>query len=408
MDLFNTRSVEEAQEILKRLSDDVYIKEEKCALMDSLHRVLSKPIESPHDVPGFDRSTVDGYAVKASDTYGASESMPSMLTYAGEVLMGKPAYISIGAGECAYVPTGGMLPEGSDAVVMVEHVEKMDDETILIHQPITVGANTLKKGEDIHQGMVILDRGHKLRPQDLGLLAGMGYQNVTVFQRLKVGIISTGDEIISPGGKLEPGKIIDMNTYSLSSAVIEDGCDVYAMAVVPDELDLLKDKMAEMMETCHLILVSGGSSMGHRDVTKEAIDSLGKPGVVVHGIAVKPGKPTIIGKAESTLMIGLPGQPVSALVVYRILVRPMLDAVLGNRRFSPTIRGRLTVNVPSAPGREHYVMVSIDEYSDNNHIYPVHGKSGMMSMMSRAQGYIKIEKDQEGLSKGSEVNVHLF
>ncbi len=408
MDLFKTRSVEEVRKIMRELTADLQLESEECKILDTLHRKLSESLKSPIDVPDFHRSTVDGYAVKAADTYGASDSMPSMLKDCGEVMMGKETAIVLSSGECAYVPTGGMLPEGCDAVVMIEHSEKLDEETLLIHQPVTVGANTLEKGEDIRRDEIIFEKGHRLRPQDLGLLSGMGFQKIPVFQKLKVGIISTGDEIIQPGDKLELGKIIDMNTYSLSAAVMEDGCEVMATSVVPDEVVSLKSKLKEMMMECQLVLVSGGSSMGHRDVTKEAIDSMGEPGVVVHGMSVKPGKPTIIGKADKTLMIGLPGQPVSALVVYRILVRPLLDALMKSNILIPTVNGVLAVNIPSAPGREHYVMVRIEERQQGNMVWPVHGKSGMLSMMSRSQGYIKIETNQEGLSKGAEVKVEVF
>lgn len=408
MDLFKTRSVEEVQKIIEELSEDLLLETEECLTMDALHRTLSESLKSPIDVPGFNRSTVDGYALKAADTYGASESMPAMLKDCGEVGMGEETIIILSAGECVYVPTGGMLPVGCDAVVMIEFSEKLDEKTVLIHQPVTIGANILKKGEDIGQNEIILNKGHRLRPQDLGLLSGMGFQTFLVFKKLKVGIISTGDEIIQPGDKLDPGKIIDMNTYSLSAAVKEDGCEVFETAVVPDDLESLKMKIKEMMKECQLVLISGGSSMGHHDVTKDAIDSMGEPGVVVHGMSVKPGKPTIIGKADKTILLGLPGQPVSTLVVYRILIRPLLKKRMNHKTLVPTIKGVLAENISSAPGREHYVMVRLEEGLEENRIWPVHGKSGMLSMMSRSQGYIKIEANQEGLSKGSDVEMEIF
>ncbi|SFH54155.1 molybdopterin molybdochelatase [Tindallia magadiensis] len=408
MELFKTKSINEVQEILRSLSLDISLGYEEVALVEGLHRILCNSIESPRDIPEFNRSTVDGYAVKAADTHGANESIPAMLKNMGEIEMGTNTSIEINTGECVYVPTGGMMPEGSDSVVMIECVEEMDNDLILVHQSVAAGENTLLKGEDMKKREVIFDKGHRLRPQDLGLLAGMGFKSVHVYGKLKVGVISTGDELVQPGDELSLGKVIDMNTYSISAAVLEDGGEVVDTAIVPDDIEILKDKLRIMMSTCHLVLVSGGSSMGHRDVTKDAINSIGDPGVVVHGISVKPGKPTIIGKVGETLMIGLPGQPVSALVVYKILINIIMKALGGSGLKMSTTKGKLAVNIPSAPGREHYVMVRIDKDEAENVVHPVHGKSGMLSMMSKADGFVKIESNKEGLNKGTDVTIYLF
>ncbi|SDY26117.1 molybdopterin molybdotransferase MoeA [Tindallia californiensis] len=408
MELFKTKSIHEVQEILKNLSLDISLESEEVALVEGLHRPLCNSVESPMDIPEFNRSTVDGYAVKATDTHGANESIPAMLKNIGEIEMGTNTSVEINAGECVYVPTGGMIPEGSDAVVMIECVEVMDNELVLVHQSVAAGENTLLKGEDMKKREMIFDKGHRLRPQDVGLLAGMGFQSVHVYGKLKVGIISTGDEIVQPGDELTMGKIIDMNSYSISAAALEDGCEVVDTSVVPDDIEILKEKLRMMMKKCHLILVSGGSSMGHRDVTKDAINSIGDPGVVVHGISVKPGKPTIIGKVGDTLMIGLPGQPVSALVVYRILINIIMEALVGSGSQMSTTNGKLAVNIPSAPGREHYVMVRLDREKTENVVQPVHGKSGMLSMMSKADGFVKIDANKEGLNKGTDVMIYLF
>ncbi|MEN1759714.1 gephyrin-like molybdotransferase Glp [Anoxynatronum sibiricum] len=408
MELLKTKSVTEVQQIIAQLCSHLKLETEVIALSESLHRIVAVPITSPHDVPAFHRSTVDGYAVKSQDTFGASESIPAILTCIGEITMGTQAQLKIADGQCAYVPTGGMLPEGSDAVVMVEYVEQLDETTWLIQQAVSPGANVLRRGEDLSLGEVLFQPGHRLRPQDIGLLAGMGFNKVPVYNPLKAAVISTGDELIAPGDPLEPGKIIDMNTYSLAAALREDGLEVTNTEVVKDDLKQLQHTIARLMKAADVILISGGSSMGVHDITKDAIDGMGKPGVVVHGMAVKPGKPTLVGMVEDTLMIGLPGQPVSALVVYHLLMKPLLKYLWGQQGITPGVTGELTVNIPSAPGREHYVMVRVTEENGRRFVSPQHGKSGMLSMMGYSHGMIKLDVNQEGLQKGDRVEVLLF
>lgn len=408
MELLKTMSVTEVQKKTFSLLADKQMQVEKVSLLNSLHRILALPVTSPHDVPEFDRSTVDGYAVRGEDTFGASEGIPAMLVKKGEVYMGTEATVTVEPGECAYVPTGGMLPSGANAMVMVEYVEHLDDTTLLVQQSVSPGANVLRKGEDLEKHDVIFDRGHRLRPQDVGLLAGMGFREVSVYAPLKVAVISTGDELLSPEEALQPGKIIDMNTYSLSTALQEDGFHVVGRSVVKDDMETLRQLLRDYMKKADIILISGGSSMGEYDITKKAIDSMGEPGAVVHGMSVKPGKPTIVGMAGGVLMIGLPGQPVSALVVYHLLMKPLLNRLTGNNMMLPTVSGELTVNIPSAPGREHYVMVTLQDEEGHWKVSPQHGKSGMLSMMGRSQGMVKIPVNQEGLSQGDWVNVILF
>lgn len=408
MELLKTLSVAQVQDTIASLLKGKPMQVEEVSLLEGRGRIMAKPVTSPHDVPEFNRSTVDGFAVKAEDTFGANEGIPAMLTKRGEVYMGQEAEVEVGPGECVYVSTGGMLPQGANAMVMVEYVEHLDDTTLLVQQSVSPGANVLRKGEDLEKGETIFDRGHMLRPQDIGLLAGMGFQQVPVYAPLKVAVISTGDELISPEETLTPGKIIDMNTYSLSAALEEDGFQVVGRSVVKDHMETLQQTLRDYMKKADVILVSGGSSMGEYDITKKAVDSMGAPGALVHGMSVKPGKPTIVGMAEGVLMIGLPGQPVSALVVYHLLMKPLLKGLTGNDKIIPAVVGELTVNIPSAPGREHYVMVTFEEENRHVRVSPQHGKSGMLSMMGRSQGMIKIPVNQEGLSKGGMVKVILF
>lgn len=408
MELLNTLTMKEAQQKLEEHFNDVKLEEEEISILNALDRIIWEDIYSTINVPEFNRSTVDGYAVISKDTFGASESLPSFLKNVGEVQMGESTGIILGSGECCYVPTGGMLPENCDGVVMVEYSEVLDDATVCIQTAIAPKENILQLGEDVTKGQIIFYRGHKLRSQDIGVLAGMGLTKIKVYRKPKVSIISTGDEIVSPEEEVKPGQIKDMNTYSLATAVSKDGCEVVAMAVVKDNFALLRDRLTEFMKISDIVLVSGGSSMGTKDVTKDVINDLGEPGVFIHGLAVKPGKPTIVGKVQKKILFGLPGQPVSALVIYQTLVRYLIKYLHGGQEITPYITGELAVNIASAPGREHYVMVNISQENEKNIIAPVHGKSGLLTMMTKSIGYIKIDTNQEGLVKGETVKVFLF
>lgn len=408
MELLNTVTVEEAKNKISEVFKDFSLREENINILDAIGRYLSKDIFAPIDVPGFDRSTVDGYAVISKDTFGASESVPGFLKYKDEIEIGKEANVALKSGSCYYIPTGGMLPKGSDSVVMIEYTEVLGNN-ICIQKPVAPSENVLKKGEDLKEGEVIFKRGHKLRPQDIGMLAGIGIVNIDVYEKVKVGIISTGDELVLPTEELKLGQIKDMNTYSLSAASIEDGCNVIERSIVKDNRDLLRDKVEESVSNNHIVLISGGSSMGNKDFTKDVINDIGSPGVFIHGVSVKPGKPTIVGKIKNTAVFGLPGQPVSALVVYKILVSFLIKEIYYKEEIiNQYVEGTISVNIPSAPGREHYVMVNIREEKDNTIIEPVYGKSGMLSMMAKARGYVKIDTNQEGLIKGDLVKVFLF
>ncbi len=408
MQLLSTLSIEEAKERIKESFQDFLLEVEEVPIIDAVDRIVAIGIKSDINVPEFNRSTVDGYGVRAKDTNGAGEALPSFLSNIGAIEMGKEAQLSIKAGECCYVPTGGMLPEGCNAVVMVEYTELLDEGTVCIQKPVAPLENVLQKGDDIAEGQLLFDTGHKLRSQDIGALAGIGISQVKVFKPIRVGIISTGDEIVAPDEELKIGQIRDMNTYSLGAAAEKDGCKVVCRAVIKDEIGLLKDKIEEFLEACDILLISGGSSMGTKDVTKDAINMVGEPGVFIHGLAVKPGKPTIVGRLGKKAVFGLPGQPVSALVIYHVIVKDLINCLYKYRQAEAYIVGELSVNISSAAGKEHYVMVNISQENSKNTVVPVHGKSGMLTMMTKSIGYIKIEQNQEGLYKGQEVKVFLF
>lgn len=406
MELLSTFTVQEVQEKIRKVFEDFPLTTETVKITDALGRVLSEDVVSGENIPEFHRSTVDGYGVTHQDTLGASEGLGTYLTIKFAVEMGKEAPGKIEPGECAYIPTGGMIPEGVDAVVMIEHTEAFDEDTVGIQQSVSHMENILQKGEDIEKGDTVFQKGDLLRTEDIGLLAGLGIEEVPVYRKISVGLISTGDEIVGINQRPGLGEIRDMNRYGIGAALIRDGFFVKETAIVKDQRNLLTEKLAAFLTSCDLVLISGGSSMGEKDYTKEVINSLGDPGVFVHGVSMKPGKPTIIGKVGNKAVFGLPGQPVSALMVYEILVKSLKGLYENQRLEPPYVLGEMDRNFPSAPGRAHYFMVSVYEKSGKTYVTPVYGKSGTLSMMSRAMGYVVIGYNEEGVNKGEQVRVY--
>ncbi|MHB8984405.1 MAG: molybdopterin molybdotransferase MoeA [Eubacteriales bacterium] len=411
-ELFKALTVSEAREVLAAHLPEGR-RAEKVPLLDSLGRILAAAVKAAEDVPGFDRSTMDGFAVRARDTYGATESLPAYLDLAGEVLMGERPPGETGAGQACRIATGGMLPPGADAVVMVEYTEDLDGRTIGVTRPVAPGENVVKKGEDISAGMVALPGGHRIRPQDLGLLAAVGCTEAEVAAPLKVGIISTGDELVDPSLTPEPGQVRDINSYALHGAVRSGGGLPVLYGIVRDEYEELKDVLEQAISANDLVLISGGSSVGVRDVAARVIDSLGRPGVLFHGIAVKPGKPTVGAVVEGKPVFGLPGHPASAMVVFELLVAPLLrrgdyaDAGCEGLPGFP-VRALITRNLRSAAGREDFIRVRLCIKEGKIFAEPVLGKSGLISTMVRAGGLARIPAGKEGVEAGEEVEVKLF
>ncbi len=406
MELLSTYSVEQVQKKILEVFQDFPIKTERIPITEARGRVLAQEVLSFENIPEFHRSTVDGYGVLYQDTLGASEGLAVYLQNKFTVEMGKEAPGTIKPGECAYIPTGGMIPQGVNAVVMIEQTEVFDENTIGIVKPVSDFENILRKGEDIHAGEEVFTKGDRLRTEDIGLLAGLGVAEVRVYKKIAVGLISTGDEIVDIKKQPSLGEIRDMNRYSLGAALERDGFSLEKTAVVKDQRKLLEETLEEFLRSCDLVLISGGSSMGEKDYTKAVINVLGVPGVFIHGVAMKPGKPTIIGKIGKKAVFGLPGQPVSALMVYEVLVKTITKLYEKPKTEDPYLLGEMDRNFPSAPGRAHYFMVSIYEKDGKSYVTPVYGKSGTLSMMSRAMGYVVIASDEEGLNKGDRVKVY--
>lgn len=374
---------------------------EDVALKDAYYRVLAEDISADIDVPGFDRSTVDGYAVVAADTIGASEAIPAMLRCLGRVGMGSADPGGIFSGSCKYVPTGGTLPDGADAVVMIEHTELIGDD-VLVHRPVAPGENVILQGEDFHAGAVVLERGSVLSPREVGVAAAIGAARVPVVMPPVVGIISTGDEIVSASEIPGPGEVRDANSYLAGAFVSERGCRPVFFGVVRDELAALKRAISSALDQCDLVLVSGGSSKDKRDNTAAVIADLGE--VLVHGIAIAPGKPTIIGMAQGKPVIGLPGHPASAYVVLVSIVDHLIAAMRRTQISRRTLRARLTQNIPSTRGREDYIRVSLDDDGAT----PIFGKSGLLNTLVMSEGLVRIPASSEGFEIGEEVEVILW
>jgi len=408
MELFKVISVDEAKEIIQ--NEFTYkLGFEKVNILQAAGRVCYEDVLALTNVPEFKRSTVDGFAVDSRDVFGASEAIPAMMELKGEVFMGKAPPVAIDfSGECLYVPTGGMLPKGADSVVMIEYSEKLDENIILINSPVAPGDNVIQEGEDVSLGETVIKAGQKLRPYEIGVLASLGINEILVYKRPKVGIISTGDEVVPCEAQLSPGEVRDINTYLLHSSILEDIAEPVSYGIIRDDYELLKSTVDRAVKECDIILISGGSSVGKKDYTLKVIDSYEEGGVLVHGIAVKPGKPTIIGKAEGKLVFGLPGHPLACSIIYKTLVKDYIDKLMDLKEEKYGASAIMSINYHKAKGREEYLPVELERSGDKVIAKPVFGKSGLMTVFSRAWGYIKIDKNVEGLKEGQTVQVYRF
>lgn len=411
VELFKLMSVEQAWDVFRQNIVLPELQIEDVPLTNCLGRILGKDVRSDINVPDFSRSTMDGFAVRARDTFGASESMPAMLDITGEVMMGQNADIPVGPGQAVKISTGGMLPEGADAVVMVEYTEQLDSHTLLVGRPAAPGENVVQRGEDITEGATLVRAGTVIRPQEMGALAGIGLVSCPVVRKPRVGIMSTGDEIIDPTQVPGPGQIRDINSYSLSGIVEQAGGQPVMLGRVSDDFRQLEMAVRQALADTDMIVVSGGSSVGTRDVTSEVINSLGQPGVLVHGISVKPGKPTILGVVQNKPVFGLPGHPVSAMVLADIFLTPLIRAGLGLGFTAPrrrTVKAQMGRSMASASGRVDYLRVVVKEVEGKLMAEPVLGKSGLITTMVKADGIVIIPMTQEGLATGQTVDVILF
>lgn len=407
--MLTVKSVDEVYEIIKEHFSGYSMVTEISDIMEACGRITACDITSNEDVPQFNRSTVDGYAVKASDTFGCSEAMPAQLIYAGEVEMGSAYSGIIKTGHTVYVPTGGELPAGADAVVMIEYAEDPGDGFIYLNKSVAPGSHLVFIGDDIRKGAVAVKAGCRLRPQDIGILSALGITEIPVKKRLQVGIISTGDEVIDIRQKPEGSKVRDVNSYTIYAGLKAYGAEPVLYGIVGDDFSKISESVDNALQECDIVLVSGGSSAGMKDEALKVIDSLGTPGALVHGIAVKPGKPTILGKVKGKAVIGLPGHPASAFMIFRTIVYKLMDVMSGIEveKYNSLV-AEMAVNYPSNTGREEFLPVKLENIGEKFQAEPVFGKSGLITLLSAADGYVKIKRSSEGLKKGEEVEAVLF
>lgn len=376
---------------------------------ESLHRVLFEDITSPIHLPEFPRSTVDGFALKAKDTYGASEKNPAIFQVIGEIPMGQVSDIEVKEGEVVKVATGGMVPKGSDAVEMVEYTEWVDSHTLHVFKTLSPLENVIQVGEDVKAGEVVLHRGHWIRPQDIGLMAGIGKTDVHVYRRPRVAIISSGDEIVPIEKSPALGEVRDINRYTIDSMVKEaDGIPLF-LGIVKDCFKDLKEKIALGLKESDLVVITGGSSVGTLDLTVDVLQTFPKAEILGHGVSIRPGKPTLLADIDGKPFLGLPGHPVSAMVIFHLFGKPILKMLSGLSKEG--IWGQLkwkakaSRNIPSVPGREDYVRVRLEEKGGILWAHPIFGKSGAIGHLVNANGLIRIGINEEGLPEGEDAEV---
>lgn len=408
MKLLKVDTVQQVMDKMNSHFSDLKLDIELVNIEQALNRTAAEDVYSDCSIPDFNRSTVDGYAIIASDTFGVSESIPVFLTVIGQVEMGKATELIVSKGKAVYVPTGGMVPQGADAMIMIEHIEEVDDITIAAYSAAAPGDNIIKIGDDVSVGNQLVAKGRVIKPQDIGALAAAGIRQIKLFERPRVAVISTGDEIADPFGNIEYGQIRDINTFALAAMLEDLGAIVTMRTVIKDEFELLQAGVEEALQQSHIVLVSGGSSVGTKDVTAKVFDALGEPGVFVHGMAVKPGKPTIVGKVRGKAVFGLPGHPVSAIIVFKILVEYLIAKLMCREKQKLTIPAICSCNIHSSPGKETYQMVQLEHRDGGYTAIPLHGKSGAISLVSKAQGFVKIPHNKEGLRKDEIIVVELL
>jgi molybdopterin molybdotransferase len=403
---FNVKRPDEVRQIIDAFAP---LAEESVPTARAAGRVLSRVLASPEDLPEFARSAMDGYAVRARDTYGASETLPALLEVSGEVLMGQCPQEEVVPGRAVRISTGGMLPEGADAVVMIEYCHFLDESTLEVSRSVSPLENVIAPGDDFRKGADVLARGHALRPQDVGLLAGLGLSELPVYRKPVVALISTGDEIVPVDMPPGPGRVRDINRYTLEAFCHRAGAKPLYAGLCPDDFDRLKATVEQAMAGADTVWISGGSSVGTRDLTLGVLETLPDFELLVHGISISPGKPTIIGRCGGRPVVGLPGHVASALVVADVFLSRLLDRLSGRRHEGPwgrhVVGAAIGRNVESASGREDYIRVRLVDGADGLVAEPVFGKSGLISTLVESHGLVRVNMNTEGLYEGQRVEV---
>ena len=403
-EFFTTRTVAEA---LAGFRPARRTPAEPVPLAGALHRVPAAPVAAPHPLPGFARSTVDGYAVRAADTYGVSEGLPGYLEVAGAVRMGAEPDVTVGPGKVAAMPTGGVLPPGADAVVMVEYTQEAMPGTIEVTRPVAPGEGVVRADEDAASGAELVPAGRPLRAQDLGMLAAAGVTEVSVHTRPRVTVFSTGDEVVPPEtAELRPGQVRDATATALGALIAQAGGEARLGGIIPDDRAALEAALRGALPGSDMIVISAGSSVGARDETAAAVARLGPPGIWCHGLAIRPGKPTLLAECAGVPVVGLPGNPRSALVVFRLIGMPLVRRVGGctSPPAEPVVRARLARDVASAAGRLDVIQVRLED----GLAVPLFGLSALLSILTAADGYVVVPEEATGLGSGTSVDVTLY
>lgn len=402
--MLELKTVDEARKILGKIKP---MGVETIGVAESLDRFVATDVISPEDLPPFNKAMMDGYAVEAEDTFGASEEKPVSLSLIGEVKIGEIPKKEVEKGEAIKINTGAIMPQGADSVEMLEYTE-IKGRKILIGKALTPGENVARRGEDIRKGEVLLAKGHRIRPQDIGALSGLGITEIRVFKRPKVAIIPTGDELVEPKRRPESGQIRDMNTYSLSAQIKKCGGEPIPFGIIKDDYKVLKKKIEEALSKADMVLISGGSSVGVYDLTLKVVNSLAKGKVLTQGVAIKPGKPTIIAKVQDKVIFGLPGNPASVMIVFRKIVEPTILAMMNAKEKIRVVNAKLARTVTSSTGREEYIRVKLEEREGKLIAIPLHRGAANIVSLVRADGLLKIPRLSEGIEKDQIVEVELW
>lgn len=408
MEFFQCMSLNKARECVIDSLAGINTGSEQVPLMNALGRIVSQDMVATEDLPPFSRSTVDGFAVRSGDTFGASETAPALFVVVGEITMGNETKIQLQPGQATLIPTGGMVPAGADGIVMLEYTEQYAGNMVMVLKKIAPGENLVRKGDDMQGGQVVVKKGQRLAPQHIGALAACGFSTVSVTRRLEVGIFSTGDELVAIHEPAQYGQIRDVNSYTLGAMLTEIGCVVRAQGIIKDSFEEFLLALQNGVQTCQMVVISGGSSVGTRDYTEKAMNALGKPGVFIHGIAMKPGKPTIFGMVGKVPVFGLPGHPVAAMTVCEHLVKVAVHSLVG-QEIEDTfhVSACLARNLPSVPGRDDFVNVRLSKQEGEIVANPILGKSGLINTMTQSHGMVHILEGQSGLYNGEMVEVVL-
>ena len=406
-------TVEKALELLLKHRPFKKPAEINLSIEDSYGMIISRDIISPENLPPFKRSTVDGFAVNSADTFGATESFPSYLIVKAEISMGEAPAFELKKGEVAKIATGGMLPGDADSVVMLEHTQQVDERMIEVVKPVAPFENVIQAGEDAKKDECILKVGRRLRPQDIGALAGLGITDIWVYEKPRVSIISTGDEIVPADKPINPGQVRDINSYTLSGLILNAGGIPLKRGIFSDEYSIIKDIVEQSLRDSNMVLITGGSSVGTKDITADVINDIGKPGVLFHGVSLKPGKPMIGGIVNTIPVFGLPGHPAAVNVCFELFIKPILENLSGlhEDRFSNekrTVKARIAKNISSSPGREEHIGVSLEKRDGELWAIPILGKSGLITTLIKADGTAVIPLRKLGLQEGEIVEVRLF